>query len=41
MPRSEGPTDAIRNNRVAICHVAGDSLKLGIEILGIAAPDRL
>jgi arginyl-tRNA synthetase len=40
-PVLHAPTDAIRNNRVAICQVTGDTLKLGLQLLGIAAPDRL
>ncbi len=40
-PVLKAPTDAIRNNRVAICQVTGDTLKLGLELLGIAAPERL
>jgi arginyl-tRNA synthetase len=40
-PVLRAPTDAIRANRVAICQLTGDTLKLGLELLGIAAPDRL
>jgi len=40
-PVLKAPTEAIRNNRVAMCQVAGDTLKLGLGLLGIAAPDRL
>jgi arginyl-tRNA synthetase len=37
-PVLKAPTDAIRGNRVAICRLTGDTLKLGLELLGIAAP---
>jgi arginyl-tRNA synthetase len=40
-PVLRAPTETIRNNRVAICQLTGDTLKLGLELLGIAAPDRL
>ena len=30
-----------RDNRVAICQLAGDTLKTGLGLLGIAAPDQL
>jgi arginyl-tRNA synthetase len=40
-PVLRAPTDAIRANRVAICQVTGDTLKLGLGLLGIAAPERL
>jgi arginyl-tRNA synthetase len=35
------PTEAARTNRVAICRLTGDTLELGLGLLGIAAPDRL
>ncbi|MEP7023649.1 MAG: arginine--tRNA ligase, partial [Actinomycetota bacterium] len=31
----------IRDNRVAICQLTGDTLKSGLGLLGIAAPDQL
>lgn len=40
-PVLKAPTDAIRSNRVTICQITGDTLKLGLALLGIAAPDRL
>ena len=40
-PVLRAPSDTVRANRVAICELTGDTLKLGLELLGIAAPDRL
>jgi arginyl-tRNA synthetase len=40
-PVLRAPTEAVRNNRVAICRMTGDTLELGLGLLGIAAPDRL
>ncbi|HEY7223416.1 MAG TPA: arginine--tRNA ligase [Micromonosporaceae bacterium] len=40
-PVLKAPTDAIRDNRVAICRLTGDTLTLGLDLLGIAAPERL
>jgi arginyl-tRNA synthetase len=40
-PVLRAPTDVIRDKRLAICQLTGDTLKLGLELLGIAAPDRL
>jgi arginyl-tRNA synthetase len=31
----------VRDNRLVLCQLTGDTLKLGLELLGIAAPDRL
>ncbi len=40
-PVLRAPSDAVRNNRAAICRATGDTLKMGLELLGIAVPDRL
>jgi arginyl-tRNA synthetase len=40
-PVLRAPTPAIAGNRIAICQLTGDTLNLGLELLGIAAPDRL
>jgi len=34
-------TDDLIANRVALCQLTSDTLKLGLSLLGIAAPDRL
>lgn len=40
-PVLKAPTDAVRDNRIAVCRVTADTLGLGLELLGIAAADRL
>ncbi|APU15258.1 arginine--tRNA ligase [Actinoalloteichus fjordicus] len=40
-PVLRAPNDTIRANRLAIAQATGDTLKLGLGLLGIAAPDRL
>jgi arginyl-tRNA synthetase len=40
-PVLRAPNDAVRGNRVVLCRLTGDTLKLGLALLGIAAPDRL
>jgi arginyl-tRNA synthetase len=32
---------AVRGNRLALCRLTADTLRLGLHLLGIAAPDRL
>jgi arginyl-tRNA synthetase len=40
-PVLRAPSEDIAANRVAICQLTGGTLKLGLGLLGIAAPDRL
>jgi arginyl-tRNA synthetase len=40
-PVLRAPTDAVRGNRAALCRLTGDTLQLGLGLLGIATPDRL
>jgi arginyl-tRNA synthetase len=40
-PVLKAPTDDLVANRVALCQLASDTLKLGLGLLGIAAPDQL
>ena len=40
-PVLRAPTAAVRGNRVALCRLTGDTLALGLGLLGIAAPDQL
>jgi arginyl-tRNA synthetase len=40
-PVLKAPTEGIRDNRVVLCQLTGDTLKLGLELLGIAAPESL
>jgi arginyl-tRNA synthetase len=40
-PVLRAPTGAVRGNRVALCRLTGDTLALGLGLLGIAVPDRL
>ena len=40
-PVLKAPTEALAANRIALCQLMGSTLKLGLELLGIAAPDRL
>jgi arginyl-tRNA synthetase len=37
----KAPTDAVRENRAALVRLTGDTLKLGLALLGISAPDQL
>jgi len=40
-PVLKAPTREIMDNRVALCQLTGSTLKLGLELLGIAAPAQL
>ncbi|MBS2964228.1 arginine--tRNA ligase [Actinocrinis puniceicyclus] len=40
-PVLKAPSEAVRDNRVALCRLTGDTLRLGLESLGIAAPEQL
>ena len=40
-PVLKAPTADVTANRVALCQLAGNTLRLGLDLLGIAAPDRL
>ena len=40
-PVLKAPTEEIRDNRAALVQLTADTLKLGLELLGIAAPDQL
>jgi arginyl-tRNA synthetase len=40
-PVLRAPTDAIRANRLALCRLTGDTLTLGLDLLGIATPEQL
>jgi len=40
-PVLRAPSEDIAANRIAICRLTGSTLRLGLELLGIAAPDRL
>ena len=40
-PVLKAPTDDLIANRIALCKLSSDTLKLGLGLLGIAAPDQL
>jgi arginyl-tRNA synthetase len=40
-PVLKAPSEDVRDNRVVLCRLTSDTLKLGLELLGIAAPDQL
>jgi arginyl-tRNA synthetase len=40
-PVLRAPTDAVRGNRAALCRLTGDTLQLGLGLLGIGTPERL
>ncbi len=40
-PVLKAPKQELTVNRIALCQLTGSTLKLGLELLGIAAPDRL
>ena len=40
-PVLKAPTAGARANRIALCRLTGSTLKLGLELLGVAAPDQL
>jgi arginyl-tRNA synthetase len=40
-PVLKAPTEELAGNHVALCRLTGSTLRLGLELLGIAAPDRL
>ncbi|MGH3793203.1 MAG: DALR anticodon-binding domain-containing protein, partial [Pseudonocardiaceae bacterium] len=40
-PVLKAPSDEVRNNRVVMCQLTGRTLELGLQLLGIEAPERL
>jgi arginyl-tRNA synthetase len=40
-PVLKAPTSTIRDNRLALCQLTGDTLQLGLDLLGIASPQQL
>lgn len=40
-PVLRAPDDKVTANRIALCQLTGDTLRLGLGLLGIAAPDRI
>lgn len=40
-PVLRAPTTSIRNNRLLLCQLTGDTLRLGLHLLGIHTPERL
>jgi len=40
-PVVKAPTDAVRENRAALVKLTGETLKAGLGLLGISAPDQL
>ena len=40
-PVIKAPTDAVRENRAALVRLTSDTLKLGLGLLGISAPEQL
>ena len=40
-PVLKAETDELRNNRLALCHLTGETLACGLNLLGIAAPERM
>lgn len=40
-PVLKAPTTVIRDNRLALCQLTSDTLKLGLDLLGIASPHQL
>jgi arginyl-tRNA synthetase len=40
-PVLKAPTEELTANRIALCQLTGKTLKLGLELLGIAVPDQL
>ena len=40
-PVVKAPTDQVRENRAALVRLTGQTLKLGLELLGISAPEQL
>ncbi|MEY9893039.1 arginyl-tRNA synthetase [Catenulispora sp. MAP5-51] len=40
-PVVKAPTDAVRENRAALVRLTGETLKLGLALLGISAPEQL
>jgi arginyl-tRNA synthetase len=40
-PVLKAPTEELAANRLALCQLTGDTLKLGLGLLGVAAPERL
>jgi arginyl-tRNA synthetase len=40
-PVLKAPTDAVRENRAALVRLTGETLKLGLALLGISAPEQL
>ncbi|MFL6114852.1 MAG: arginine--tRNA ligase [Catenulispora sp.] len=40
-PVVKAPTELVRENRAALVRLTGETLKLGLELLGISAPEQL
>ncbi|GII75872.1 arginine--tRNA ligase [Sphaerisporangium rufum] len=40
-PVLKAPDPEIRDNRLMLCRLTGDTLRIGLGLLGLAAPDRL
>ncbi|MBW8804828.1 MAG: arginine--tRNA ligase [Catenulisporales bacterium] len=40
-PVVKAPTEPVRENRAALVRLTGDTLRLGLELLGISAPEQL
>lgn len=40
-PVLKAAREDVRDNRVLLCQLTGDTLRLGLDLLGVAAPDRL
>ncbi|MET8162466.1 arginine--tRNA ligase [Sphaerisporangium sp. NPDC005289] len=40
-PVVKAPGPEIRDNRLMLCRLTGDTLRIGLDLLGLAAPDRL
>ncbi|RAY15540.1 arginine--tRNA ligase [Actinomadura craniellae] len=40
-PVLKAPTEEIRDNRLLLCRLTGDTLKTGLGLLGLSAPDQL
>ena len=40
-PVLRAPSPMVRDNRLVLCRLAAETFKLGLELLGIAAPDQL
>ncbi|HEV2637210.1 MAG TPA: arginine--tRNA ligase [Actinocrinis sp.] len=40
-PVLKAPSDVVRDNRVVLCRLTSETFKLGLDLLGIAAPEKL